>query len=157
MTQLEAKKRLEAHKDLKLHLGGLQDDMTENDLYEYFSEFGEIRNVYIIYDFDTKKSRGFGFIEFKKRKEADRCLNSDHMVNGVVVIVSKMKLKNDIKKEREKKDDILPTQVEGMNLPPALETAGSVQKSKQSKSKKSKKSKSKSKKTRKKKKKKKDQ
>jgi RNA recognition motif-containing protein len=105
LSQVEAKKRLEAHKELKLHLGGLPEDITENDLYDYFQEFGEIRNVYIIYDFDTKKSRGFGFIEFKKRKDADRCLNAEHIINGNEIIVSKMKLKNDIKKERLERDE----------------------------------------------------
>ena len=75
--------------------------MTEKDLSSHFSEYGEIRNLYIIYDFDTKKSRGFGFVEFKKRKDAAKALKDDHIIEGCRISLSKMKLKNDIKKDRD--------------------------------------------------------
>jgi RNA recognition motif-containing protein len=97
----EAKKRLEANRELKLYLGGLPDELTEKDLADYFSTFGELSNSYIIYDFDTKKSRGFGFVEFKRKEDVKKVLDLDHKIGNKFIHVSKMKLKNDIKKERQ--------------------------------------------------------
>jgi RNA recognition motif-containing protein len=94
LNNKEAKKRLEANRELKLYLGGLPEELTEQDLHDYFSTFGELSNSYIIYDFDTKKSRGFGFVEYMNKADVLKVLDLDH--------VSKMKLKNDIKKEKEK-------------------------------------------------------
>lgn len=102
MNTKEAKKRLEANRELKLYLGGLPEELTEKDLADYFSTFGELNNSYIIYDFDTKKSRGFGFVEFTTKEDVQKVLDLDHKIGNKFIHVSKMKLKNDIKKEREK-------------------------------------------------------
>jgi RNA recognition motif. (a.k.a. RRM, RBD, or RNP domain) len=81
-------------------LGKLPEEVTEDDLNKYFSTFGELTNSYIIYDFDTKKSRGFGFIEFKSNDDVEKVLGLEHKIGNHFIHISKMKLKEDIKKER---------------------------------------------------------
>ena len=45
-----------------MFLGGLHLDTTEEDLREFFQEFGEIVDCVIMRDGNTRKSRGFGLI-----------------------------------------------------------------------------------------------
>ena len=47
----------------KLFVGGLTDDMSDDDLRDYFSQFGNIMNVEQLKWNDTGKKRGFGFVE----------------------------------------------------------------------------------------------
>ena len=48
---------------MKLYVGNLPNNMTEDELTSEFKEFGEIQSLKIITDRDTGRSRGFGFIE----------------------------------------------------------------------------------------------
>lgn len=34
-------------------------------LRQYFSQFGELSNAYVIYDPDNNRSKGFGYVQFK--------------------------------------------------------------------------------------------
>ena len=47
-----------------MFLGGLPSSITETDLRSYFSQYGEVCEVVIMYDQEKKKSRGFGFLSF---------------------------------------------------------------------------------------------
>ena len=47
-----------------MFLSGLHLDSTEEDLREFFQEFGEIVDCVVMRDGHTKKSRGFGFVTF---------------------------------------------------------------------------------------------
>ncbi|KAJ2088941.1 hypothetical protein GGI09_006330, partial [Coemansia sp. S100] len=42
-----------------------------SDLKAVFEEFGKIKDVYIPLDFYTKESRGFGYVEFYEREDAE--------------------------------------------------------------------------------------
>ncbi|XP_029671661.1 heterogeneous nuclear ribonucleoprotein 27C-like [Formica exsecta] len=42
----------------KVFLGGLPSDVTETDLRSYFTRFGKVMEVVIMYDQEKKKSRG---------------------------------------------------------------------------------------------------
>lgn len=55
----------------KLHVSGLSEDITDEELSRIFSKYGEIENVKVIYDRETGKARGFAFVTFKNKKEAD--------------------------------------------------------------------------------------
>lgn len=48
---------------MKLYVGNLSFDTTENDLSALFEEVGEVESVRIITDRETGRSRGFGFVE----------------------------------------------------------------------------------------------
>jgi len=55
----------------KLFIGGLSFETNENSLKTYFSKWGEIKDVIVMKDASTKRSRGFGFIKFKSRESVD--------------------------------------------------------------------------------------
>ncbi|XP_076258651.1 heterogeneous nuclear ribonucleoprotein 27C-like isoform X3 [Rhynchophorus ferrugineus] len=64
----------------KVFLGGLPSNVTETDLRSFFTRFGKVMEVVIMYDQEKKKSRGFGFLSFEDEDSVDRCV-SEHFVN----------------------------------------------------------------------------
>ncbi|GLT94068.1 hypothetical protein SLE2022_118290 [Rubroshorea leprosula] len=54
----------------KLFVGGLSHSVDEKSLKDAFSSFGKVTEVRIIYDKDSGRSRGFGFVHFCKEDEA---------------------------------------------------------------------------------------
>jgi len=64
----------------KIFLGGLPSSITETDLRSFFSQFGEVCEVVIMYDQEKKKSRGFGFLSFADELACSKAV-SNHFVN----------------------------------------------------------------------------
>ncbi|KAI4457706.1 heterogeneous nuclear ribonucleoprotein 87f-related [Holotrichia oblita] len=64
----------------KVFLGGLPSNVTETDLRTYFTRFGKVMEVVIMYDQEKKKSRGFGFLSFEDEDSVDRCV-AEHFIN----------------------------------------------------------------------------
>eukprot|EP00041_Stephanoeca_diplocostata_P018141 m.378327 g.378327 ORF g.378327 m.378327 type:complete len:473 (+) comp20929_c0_seq5:423-1841(+) len=48
----------------KIFVGGLSPDTTTASLAQFFSHFGTVQDVVLMYDRDTKRPRGFGFVTF---------------------------------------------------------------------------------------------
>ena len=63
----------------KVFLGGLPSSITETDLRSFFSNYGEVCEVVIMYDQEKKKSRGFGFLSFADELSCANAV-SDHYV-----------------------------------------------------------------------------
>jgi len=61
---------------MKLFVGNLPKEYTEDDLVQLLSEFGEPKNPKIIKDRETGQSRGFGFIEFDSKDEANAAIEA---------------------------------------------------------------------------------
>ncbi|KAF4382700.1 hypothetical protein F8388_015528 [Cannabis sativa] len=53
-----------------LGLAGLSWSVDEKSLSDAFSSFGEVTEVKIIYDKDSGRSRGFGFVQYLKEDDA---------------------------------------------------------------------------------------
>ena len=62
----------------RLYLGNLSYDATEHDLEELFKGVGTVRNIEIIYNRHTHRSRGYGFIEMISLDEAKRAVEVLH-------------------------------------------------------------------------------
>ena len=50
---------------MKLYVGNLPWSVDNSQLEELFSEFGSVISANVISDRDTKRSRGFGFVELE--------------------------------------------------------------------------------------------
>ena len=65
------------------YLGGLTWDTTQDDLREYFSNFGTILDCSIKHDPTTGRSRGFAFLVFDRKEIVDKILSHhEHVVKG---------------------------------------------------------------------------
>jgi RNA recognition motif-containing protein len=60
---------------LKIYVGNLSFDTTEESLEAAFATYGAVRSVSIIRDRETGKSRGFGFVEMDDDDEASSALS----------------------------------------------------------------------------------
>jgi len=60
--------------DMKLYVGNLPFNVTETDLRETFSRFGEVEKVDLISDKFSGESRGFGFVEMNNNSQADAAI-----------------------------------------------------------------------------------
>ncbi|KAF9610791.1 hypothetical protein IFM89_024900 [Coptis chinensis] len=58
----------------KLFIHGLGWETSSEKLGEYFSQYGEIEDCNVVTDKITGKSKGYGFICFKTRKDAEKAL-----------------------------------------------------------------------------------
>ncbi|KAG5232004.1 hypothetical protein OIU76_005163 [Salix suchowensis] len=54
----------------KLFVAGLSWSVDERSLKDAFCSFGDVTEVRILYDKDSGRSRGFGFVSFCKEDEA---------------------------------------------------------------------------------------
>lgn len=55
----------------KVYVGNLAWTATEQDLEKEFSQFGKVTDVKVVYDRETNRSKGFGFVTFATSNEAD--------------------------------------------------------------------------------------
>jgi translation initiation factor 3 subunit G len=53
----------------------LSEDTREPDLLELFRTFGHVSRVYVAIDQKTGVSRGFGFVNFVSKEDAERAIN----------------------------------------------------------------------------------
>merc|ERR1719291_1607796 len=82
----------------KIFLGGLKDGVSDDDLREYFGEFGAVIQVEQMTDKATGRKRGFGFIEFDDYDPVDKLMikGNNHMVNGYKIDVKKAVSKSEM-------------------------------------------------------------
>ncbi len=60
----------------KLYVGNLNYDVTEDQLKELFAQHGEIKDIVIIKDKFTGRSKGFGFVEFATSESAQKAVDA---------------------------------------------------------------------------------
>lgn len=74
----------------KIFVGGLASTVTESEFKKYFDQFGFITDVVVMYDHNTQRPRGFGFITFDSEDAVDRVLlRTFHELNGKMVEVKR--------------------------------------------------------------------
>ena len=59
----------------RLYVGNLPFDLSEDQLHELFSAHGQVASTKLITDFNTGRSRGFGFVEMKTEEEAQTAID----------------------------------------------------------------------------------
>lgn len=58
----------------KLYVGGLPYSTTDDELKKLFDVFGAVESAVVITDRDSGRSKGFGFVEFSTKEEADAAI-----------------------------------------------------------------------------------
>ncbi len=61
---------------MNIYVGNLPYSVTETDLKEAFSKFGEVSSVTIVMDKFSGQSKGFGFVEMPNNSEADSAIKA---------------------------------------------------------------------------------
>ena len=78
---------------MKLYVGNLPWSIGNQELEDLFSSYGTVTSANVITDRDTKRSRGFGFVELDSGgPEAIEAMNESE-VDGRKVIVNKARPK----------------------------------------------------------------
>jgi RNA recognition motif-containing protein len=59
---------------MKIYVGNLSYEVTEDDLRQAFAAFGPVESVAIIKDRSTGQSKGFGFVEMPSKEEGQAAI-----------------------------------------------------------------------------------
>ncbi|WOL12935.1 heterogeneous nuclear ribonucleoprotein 1 [Canna indica] len=74
----------------KIFVGGLPPTLTEEGFRQYFETFGTVTDAVVMYDQNTHRPRGFGFISFDSEDTVDKVLQkSFHDMDGKLVEVKR--------------------------------------------------------------------
>ncbi|MCD7450782.1 hypothetical protein HAX54_008419 [Datura stramonium] len=60
----------------KLFVGGISWNTNDNTLQEAFSKYGEVVEARVIYDRESGRSRGFGFVTFNSAEDASAAIQA---------------------------------------------------------------------------------
>eukprot|EP00960_Hanusia_phi_P032853 750102-Hanusia_phi.AAC.2 len=73
----------------KCFVSGLPWALTSEDLRDLFSEFGAIQDANVVYDRETGRSRGFGFVTFAESSDCEAAITAMDKANigGRTVLV----------------------------------------------------------------------
>jgi len=67
---------------IKLFLGGLAWDTTEDTLQSHFEKYGEVVKVEVMRERNTGQPRGFGFVTFPEEEVANAVCRDKHLIDG---------------------------------------------------------------------------
>jgi cold-inducible RNA-binding protein len=75
---------------MKMYVGNLSFETTENDLQDLFEQHGAVNEVQLMMDRMTGKSRGFAFITMNDGAQANAAMSAlnGHEVNGRALTVN---------------------------------------------------------------------
>lgn len=59
---------------MTIYVGNLSFQATEDDLWEVFTEYGEVSRISLPTDRETGKKRGFAFVEMKDEAAEDQVI-----------------------------------------------------------------------------------
>lgn len=82
---------------MNIYVANLSYDVSDQDLNELFSAFGNVTSAKVINDRDTGRSRGFAFVEMSGKDEALNAISNLNNSNfqGKVISVSEARPRTD--------------------------------------------------------------
>jgi RNA recognition motif-containing protein len=63
----------------KIYVGNLSYETTEDQLRDFFTQYGSIEEIKLISDFQTGRSKGFGFITYTTDEAGENALTANGM------------------------------------------------------------------------------
>lgn len=81
----------------KIYVGNMSYSTKEDQLKEIFSEFGEVISAKVVFDRETKRHKGFGFVEMATEEGAENAISS---LDGKEVAGRMLKVNEAIEKTR---------------------------------------------------------
>lgn len=97
---------------VNIFIANLDWSITSEDLKSTFSSFGEVEYAHVVYEKETKRSKGFGYVEMP---DATAAINAIEALNGmeingraIDVKIASPKGNRPIKKEPEQKKSFKP-------------------------------------------------
>lgn len=92
----------------RVYVGNLSYDVSEQDLQELFKGVGPVRNVEIVYNRTTHRSKGYGFVEMLHMDEAIRAvevLNDQHFMGRKMTVSGAKSKGQDDRDEHEERPE----------------------------------------------------
>ena len=80
----------------KLFVGSLPWSVNDEELKETFEKHGTVVSAKVITDRDTRRSRGFGFVEMESSSDAKNAITAlnDSELNGRNIVVNEARSRN---------------------------------------------------------------
>jgi len=75
---------------VNIFIANLDWEITSDDLKSTFSSFGEVTYAHVVYDRETKRSKGYGYVEMTN---SDSAINAIEALNGVEINGRKIDVK----------------------------------------------------------------
>jgi len=73
----------------KIYVGNLSYDVNDHDLADVFAEYGEVVSAKIIFDRETNRSKGFGFVEMAEATAGEAAISE---LNGAEWVGRQMRV-----------------------------------------------------------------
>jgi RNA recognition motif-containing protein len=82
---------------MNIHVSNLSFNVTDEDLRDFFAEYGEVSSAKVIMDKFTNRSRGFGFVEMPDEEAAKKAISEldNGLVEGRAIRVSEARPRED--------------------------------------------------------------
>jgi RNA recognition motif-containing protein len=82
---------------INIYVGNLPYSMTDGELEDLFTEFGAVQSAKVIFDRDTNRSKGFGFVEMEDDEAGRSAIDAlnDNAIDGRPLRVNEAKPRED--------------------------------------------------------------
>jgi cold-inducible RNA-binding protein len=82
---------------IKLFVGSISWDTTDEALKEHFSQAGEVISANVVTDRETGRSRGFGFVEFANDEDGKKAIDmfNEKELDGRKIFVNEARAKEE--------------------------------------------------------------
>ena len=96
---VEGKKREEMMDSTKkIFVGALEPSVTQEDLIEFFSKYGKVKEASVLFDNNRNASRCFGFVSFEDKKTVEQLVQENKFyIKGRKIDVKKAQPKSEQK------------------------------------------------------------
>jgi cold-inducible RNA-binding protein len=88
---------------MNIYVGNLSKDVSDEDLNNLFSEYGQVTSAKVIRDMFSQETRGFGFVEMPGNTEAQKAIDelNGKELKGKNILVNEARPRRDSRKRND--------------------------------------------------------